>query len=101
MPERIELERRALGPYYIEEGPIIRARPGESLEALFGNIPGMRQCAELLVEKIRSRLVASQTATQHELMVYEDLSLYVLYSRVYELARRAGLEVAGKDGLEW
>jgi hypothetical protein len=81
LPERIDLERRALGPRYIEEGPIIRARPGESLEELFGNIPGMRQRAKSLVAEIRSRLVAGHAATQHELMVYEDLSLYVLYAR--------------------
>ena len=29
LPERIEVERQALGPLYKEEGPVIRALPGQ------------------------------------------------------------------------
>ena len=34
LPGRVELERRALGPRYIEVGPLIRSRPGERPDRL-------------------------------------------------------------------
>ena len=81
LPERVELERRALGPRYIEVGPIIRSRPGEGLEQLFGNVPAMRERAQSLATEIGRRLEAGRSATRAELLVYEDLSLYLLYGR--------------------
>src|SRR4051812_14473209 len=73
LPERVELERRALGSRYIEEGPVIRSRPRERVEEYFGNVPGMRQRALMLAIEVRRRLVAGHPATRDELMVYEDL----------------------------
>jgi DNA-binding NtrC family response regulator len=81
LPERVELERRALGPRYVERGPIIRARPGEPLERLFSNVPALRERAESLAAGIGRRLEAGQPATRAELLVYEDLALYLLYGR--------------------
>ncbi len=81
LPERVELERRALGPRYIETGPIIRAQSGEGLQPLFGNVPAMRERAKVLVTEIGRRLEAGQPATRAELLVYEDLALYLLYCR--------------------
>ena len=56
LPERVDLERRALGARYIEQGPIIRAQPGERMESLFSNVPAMRERAQLLVNGIGDRL---------------------------------------------
>jgi DNA-binding NtrC family response regulator len=81
LPGRVDLERRALGPRYMELGPIIRSRPGERLEQLLGNVPAMRERAESLAAGIGRRLEAGQAATQAELLVYEDLALYLLYGR--------------------
>jgi hypothetical protein len=32
LPERLELERKALGDDYVDVGPVLRIRPGTSLE---------------------------------------------------------------------
>jgi DNA-binding NtrC family response regulator len=81
LPERVELERRALGARYREEGPIIRARPGERVENLFGNVPAMRERAEWLISEIRRRISDGVPANREELLVYENLSLYGLYAK--------------------
>lgn len=38
LPERVELERRALGDAFVEMGRVIWARPGVPIERLFPNI---------------------------------------------------------------
>jgi DNA-binding NtrC family response regulator len=81
LAERVELERRALGPRYIEVGPIIRSRPGEGLERNFENVPALIERAGLLATEIGHRLGAGRPATPAELLVYEDLALYLLYGR--------------------
>ena len=81
LPERVELERRALGPRYIDVGPIIRTRPGVRPEGMFANVPALRERAESLAAEMRRRLEAGQPATRGELLVYEDLALYLLYGR--------------------
>jgi DNA-binding NtrC family response regulator len=79
--ERVELERRALGRRYVEVGPVIRVRPGATMEELFANVPALRQRADQLAGRIRQRLEAGRDATRAELLVYEDLVLYLLYGR--------------------
>ncbi len=81
LPERVELERRALGPRYIEVGPIIRSRPGEGLERIFANVPALWERAESLTAEMGRRLEAGKPATRGERLVYEDLALYLLYCR--------------------
>src|ERR1700722_8226986 len=73
LPERVELERRALGPRYIEVGPIIRSRPGDGLERIFANVPALMGRAEALAAEMGRRLEAGRPATRGELLVYEDL----------------------------
>ena len=81
LPERVELERQALGTRYKEEGPLIWARPGEGREEYRGNIPAMRERAEAIVSEMRRRIEGGRTATRDELLVYEDLALFLLYAR--------------------
>jgi DNA-binding NtrC family response regulator len=81
LPERVELERRALGADYFEAGPIIRSSAGEGLEKVFANVPALRDRAEELATEIGRRLKAGRPATEIELLVYEDLALYLLYGR--------------------
>ena len=40
--ERLELERKALGDAYIDVGPVMRTRPGTTLEEVFPNIPALQ-----------------------------------------------------------
>jgi DNA-binding NtrC family response regulator len=96
---RIELERRALGDEFKEEGPVIRFRPGEREEDLFGNLPAMRGRAEILATKIRQLLVTDYEASQQELEIYEDLVLYLLYSRY--MSALGGLVVKSLRTVGW
>jgi hypothetical protein len=70
LPERLELERKALGDDYVDVGPVLRTRPGTSLEEVFPNIPAFRARSEQLVGKIRQRLEDGHPATRDELVVY-------------------------------
>jgi DNA-binding NtrC family response regulator len=81
LPERLELERKALGDDYVDVGPVLRTRPGMSLEEVFPNIPAFRARSEQRAEKIRQRLEDGHRATRDELVVYENLALYFLYAR--------------------
>ena len=80
LPERVELERRALGDAYVEVGPVIWARPGVPIERLFPNVLALRERAGRLVETARGRLEQGRPATPEELRLYEDIALYRLYS---------------------
>jgi DNA-binding NtrC family response regulator len=99
LPERVELEQRALGPRYIETGPIIRAQLGEGLNTLFGNVPAMQERAKALVTEIGRRLEAGQPAIRAELLVYEDLALYLLYCRY--LSNLDGLVSVSLQQAKW
>jgi hypothetical protein len=79
LPERVELERRALGRRYISVGPVIQARPGAKVEELFPNIPALHKRAQELVEAARRQLIEGAPVAAAELVVYEDLALYFLY----------------------
>jgi transcriptional regulator of acetoin/glycerol metabolism len=81
LPERVDLERQALGTRYKEEGPLIWARPGEGREEYRGNIPAMRERAEAIVSEMLRRIEEGGTAEPEELLVYEDLALFLLYAR--------------------
>ena len=78
-PDRIALERQALGT--IQGGRADHSTsPGESIEDIFGNIPAMRgrtgsSCPRFVDG---SRKATRQHATN---FVYEDLALYLIYSR--------------------
>jgi DNA-binding NtrC family response regulator len=96
---RIDLERRALGDGYREQGPVIRFLPGEREEDLFGNIPALRGRAETLATEMRRLLVADHTASPHELEVYEDLVIFLLYSRY--MSALGGIVLKSLDKPAW
>jgi hypothetical protein len=101
LPARVELERQALGTRYKEEGPLIWAQPGDGREEYRGNIPAMRERAEAIVSEMRRRLEGGRTATRDELLVYEDLALFLLYARHMDALEgivTKSLQRAGWDG---
>src|SRR5262249_3695460 len=81
LPERVEPERRALGDTFVAVGPVVWARPGVPIEELFPNLPALGERAAGLVEESRSRLEQGRPASPTELLLYEDLALYRLYSK--------------------
>jgi transcriptional regulator with AAA-type ATPase domain len=98
LPERVDLECRALGRRYVQVGPVIRPRPGARVEELFPNIPALHERARDLVEAIRTRLMEGAPATSTELVVYEDLALYTLYARY--MNSLDGLVIGSMDGAD-
>jgi transcriptional regulator with AAA-type ATPase domain len=79
--ERVELERKALGPEFTDYRPLIHLRSGLSAEQLFPNFRRMHELAEASAEKMRTGLCAGTSASEADLLLYEDLVLYVLYAR--------------------
>ncbi len=92
-PGRIVLERQALGPDFVEAGPVIRVRSEASFEAMFPNVGALHRRAEALAEAARKRLCSAGDVAEADLCLYEDLVCYVLYNRhvsvVHEPVRRS------------
>ena len=82
MPERIQLERDALGPDFVHSDPVWNAPA--SLEWERPNIALVQQRVEKLSDAVYCRLAEGQSATQQELDLYQDNILYLLYHRTRE-----------------
>ena len=81
LPERIELEKKALGKAFVSFQPFLQYRPDCSVSDMFPNATALRRRSELLLEKMRDKLIAHEPATERELEVYENLAIYQLYAR--------------------
>lgn len=81
LPERIELEKKALGEAFVRFQPFLQFRPNCSVSDMFPNAPTLRHRSEQLLEKVREKLLAQESATKLELEVYENLAFYQLYAR--------------------
>jgi transcriptional regulator with AAA-type ATPase domain len=81
LPERVEMERTALGTDFVDHQPFVHLRPGVDREVLFPNSLPMWERAEVLADKMRTRLLTDETASQSDLALYEDIVLHLLYSR--------------------
>jgi hypothetical protein len=79
LPERIEAERQALGPAFVETGPIWHARP-VPLDAN-PNVPRIAERAAALAEALRDRLAAGADPGADRAL-YDDLAIYALYHQV-------------------
>lgn len=81
LPERIALERQALGAEFLASHPVLHWRPLQPFEPAYPNFPKLRAKAEQLADDLRLRLLAGADATERDLRTYQDLVLYMLYSR--------------------
>ena len=81
LPERLALERSALGPAFQCADPVINLPPGADLKTIFPNFTALRERAEHLAEKMRSSMLGGTTLTEQELRIYQDMTLYLLYNR--------------------
>jgi transcriptional regulator with AAA-type ATPase domain len=81
LPERIELEKKALGKAFVRFQSFLQYRPDCSVSGMFPNASTLRDRSEQLLEKMRERLLAQEYATERELVVYENLAFYQLYAR--------------------
>jgi transcriptional regulator with AAA-type ATPase domain len=81
LPERIALEREALGEQFSEFVPFLHYQPDGTLPQMFPNFERLTRRADELVERLRDALSRGEAVAADELRLYEDLVLYVLYCR--------------------
>ena len=102
-PERIALERRALGAEFVEDAAAWSATgsPGGGTPASPDrpNVVLLRRRTEPLAAMLRERLVAAAGPIgRDELVLYEDLALYVLYESVRDDLHEAAERTVGGSG---
>jgi hypothetical protein len=96
LPERIECERLVLGGEFTPGDPVWTARPDREVQN--PNVTRIGERATDLAERLRARLTADTIAADADKLLYEDVVLYVLYTRyendLLDLVSKAG----GPDG---
>jgi transcriptional regulator with AAA-type ATPase domain len=78
LPERIEHERDVLGDDFQPAEMVWSVRAGSAESP---NVPKLAARAEALAEMLRGRLLSGTSASAEDIALYEDVVLYVLYSR--------------------
>jgi DNA-binding NtrC family response regulator len=81
LPERLELEKRALGKAFVPTQRVVQFRPDRNLPDLFPNIAPIRVVSERLLTKVRSKWQEGRGLSKREWEIYESLAYYQLYSR--------------------
>jgi len=79
LPERVELERRALGPAFTGGGPVWHA--DADLPTTGPNEPKVRALVEQLSADLRGRLLAGGDAAAAEIALYQGVIRYLLFQR--------------------
>src|SRR3712207_2802888 len=96
LPERLRPEREALGGAFSDEGTVWSKRV--AVDEPRENIERLRRSAETLVAQTRQRLEQGAPASERELTLYEDVTLYWLYHRYRQRLRRSLEEATQKPG---
>lgn len=81
LPERLALERSALGGDFCCADPVINLPPDADFQTIFANFLALRERAETLSETMRSKLLRGTTPTERELRIYQNMAMYLLYNR--------------------
>ena len=81
LPERLALERAALGGDFCCADPVINLPPNADLRTIFPNFVALRERVEVLSETMRRKLLSGTTPTERERRVYQNLAMYLLYNR--------------------
>ena len=99
LPERVECERAVLGAEFVEGEPVWSYR-AEHPEPR-ANVWRIAARLEPLLEELRARLDGGSHATEHDLVLYEDAVLQLLYQRCYPRLFDAGFGAAKADAGRW
>lgn len=81
LPERLEIEKRALGKAFVAIQPVVQFRPDRNLRDVFPNIAPMRLITEQLITKVHAKWKEGEKLSERERDIYESLAYYLLYSR--------------------
>ena len=84
LPETTALEREALGPDFRDDEPIWSLRVGASDGPRASRV-AISERIVALVSELGRRLAAKRIASDHELALYEDAVLFMLYGRYDDL----------------
>ncbi len=79
VPEWVDAEREALGPDFSRSEPVWSLRP--EVAGLQPNIILLIERVEALIERLREALDRERDAPDEDLILYEDLVLFLLYHR--------------------
>src|SRR4029077_3655902 len=79
LPERIALERAVLGDAFVAADPVWTVRPDRAVQNQ--NVVRLAERAATLARHLRDRLATGPSPGEADRLLYEDLVLYVLYSR--------------------
>lgn len=83
LPERIEYERRVLGPDFHGAEPVWSMRVADT-DSPAVNLAKIKERVETTVERLRQRLTAGASTTPEDLELYQDAALFHLYHRYHE-----------------
>jgi DNA-binding NtrC family response regulator len=94
LPERVALERAALGADFVEAEPVWSVRSGQAVQN--PNVARIAERVEALVATLRHRLVDGAAAglSEADRRTYEDVVVYLLYQRYEDAWWRV---VVGED----
>jgi len=101
LPERVQFERAVLGPEFQEGEPVWSQRV-EDPEGPHLNDVRIGARLAPFAEQLRARLAEGTDTREHDLVIYEDAILYLLYQRYYDsflLASRG--EAKKPDAARW
>ena len=99
LPERVECERAVLGAGFVEGEPVWSYRaehPGPR-----ENVWRITARLDSLMNELRARLERGARADAHDLVLYEDAALQLLYQRCYPHFFEAGFGAARSDAGRW
>jgi transcriptional regulator with AAA-type ATPase domain len=99
LPERVECERALLGAEFVEGEPVWSYR-AEHPEPR-ANVWRIHSRLEVVIEELRARLDAGARAREHDLALYEDAVLQVLYQRCYQKFFDAGFGAEQSNPARW
>lgn len=90
LPERIALEREALGAAFVDPGPVWCKQPGLALHAERQNVATLLARVRPLVERIHHDLPEDGPVTGSDANLYDVAAVYSLFERFREPAMALG-----------
>ncbi len=93
-PERIQHERAALGEAFVAGDPVWSLRGGSGRDR--PNVARILARAEELAPGIRDAILAARRPGAEEILLYEDLAIFILYHRHRDAMARMLLDAPGE-----
>ncbi len=96
LPERIDLEKQVLGSEFVGTDRVWSLRPDRKQER--ENIRRLTETVEPLADRLRQRLAEGTRGTETDILLYEDLVLYLLYYRYWSHLHETVTDALSRKG---